>query len=143
MVEALPISDRAGRARPDYSVSVREETKCPAVTRANHREIAAVQGRHLFFFEPFAQRDDRRIDKAKVKIGVLALQLGGSHDVLLIESNKAICTCTEIFDEHTPRLVTQQLEHPVVDLNKDSHRYQEVFCHLIDHCHAWRVVGVG
>ena len=102
------------------------------MARPNDREVPAIEGGDLGLVEPLADGYHGRVDEPEVEISVRTLELRCTHKISLREVLKPVRTPGEVVEKDCPRLVAEELDHPVVDLHENGRRDHERLIHVLD-----------
>src|SRR5881397_1098840 len=100
--------DRARAARVDALGSRREKAQRLAMARSHDREVPTVERCDLRLTEALAESDDRRVDEPQIEVGVLALELSRSLEVVERQRLQPIGAGGDVVHEHVPRLLPKE-----------------------------------
>ena len=90
------------------------------VARAQHAEVAAVEGCELCLVEPFDYRKDRCVDEANVGVLVATAEVPDAVEVASEKAFDPIGALDDVFQEVDPDLRMCALVNEVVDFRENG-----------------------
>ena len=102
------------------------QLQCLDVAGAHRCKVPMVKRRQLWLSEALHQGEDACVNYSNREVGVVALQLETTFQILFGRALNAVGACEYILQERLPDLCCQALVTPVVELRQNKRRHYQV-----------------